>query len=118
LIGTIIDPYKFLFSCKPTEFFIYDKNRALHFLIKSKCFQLGSFFFCKNNYCRKIEFGIFDRRKEMVGLISHVFSSCQQEYCSKADFYQIEFPEYSTIEEKILIICSAIFIDYILFENV
>lgn len=79
---------------------------------------MGCFFFCQNSSCEKIEFGIFNKRKEIVGKIYHIFSSCKQEYCSKADNYEIEFPDFSTIEEKILIISTTIFIDYILFENV
>lgn len=40
-----------------------------------------------------------------------------REYCSKADKFGIRYPLNATVEEKILITVTAIFIDYLLFEN-
>lgn len=47
-----------------------------------------------------------------MGKICHLFGGFRREWCTKADTYGINFPEFATIEEKIILIMAAIFIDY------
>ena len=118
-IGRIIEPfiYKKL-GCVLAEIHILDKNNSIYYVVKGSCFQFGAWCFCGENMCKKIRFRILNKNDEEIGFINHVYRDFLTEYCSKADKYSIYFPEFATVEEKILIISCAILIDYILFENV
>ncbi|EGR32419.1 scramblase family protein, putative [Ichthyophthirius multifiliis] len=118
-IGKVLEPFTCqIFTCLFHELEIYDKNDSLSYLLKAQLFQGGVFCAsCFGNSCQIIEYNIFNRNDEKVGSIKHIFDGLQKEYCTKADKFGITFPFDATVEEKVLIICATILIDYLLFEN-
>jgi hypothetical protein len=117
-IGKVVDPFSFQ-SCRCLfqEINIHDKNGAVSFKVRATFFQAGIFCFLPFNYCREIRYNIINKKDEIVGTIKHIFRNCQVEYCTKADKFTIDFPKFATIEEKILIVVAALFMDYQWFEN-
>ena len=118
-IGKIYEPFSFqACRCLFGEIFVLDRNGAITYKIKALCCQCGIFCFCPFQTCKNICFDVLNKQDEKVGRITHFFHSWFGEYCSKADKYGIEFPKFATVEEKILLVSTVIFIDFIMFENV
>ena len=94
------------------EVFIYDRNNSLVFRISASMCQLSIFCPMPFTYCKHIIYNIFDKDNNQHGKIIHLFQELKIECCTKADKYLIETPEFATVEEKVLLIMSTLFIDY------
>ena len=68
-------------------------------------------------YYVAIEFKIVGSDGNYVGMMKKMGASGPSEYFSKADSYTISFPSGATPEEKMLLICAGLLIDYQNFEN-
>ena len=112
-IGKIINPFTFF----DPEFEVYNQNGQLRYFVSASCCQCG--LLCANNFFGKmseVTFPIYNQRGGgQVGSI--VKKSAQlQELITDADSYNVNFPSDATPEEKLLLICLGLFIDYIYFE--
>ena len=100
--------------CDNIETEIYNKS-GLKYVITGSCCQLG---FCCGSSVQKIaeiEFKI-KSNNQVVGAMKKLNAS-MGEYFSKADSYKIAFPLDATPEEKMLLICAGLMIDYQNFEK-
>ena len=112
IIGRVSEP----FTCCDRDVDIYDELGNMKYRIVGNCCQIG---FCCGSTAEKmveIEFIIFKNGEE-VGSIKKMNATHLGEYFSKADSYKIAFPLDATPEEKILIICAGLLIDYQNFEK-
>ena len=111
LIGRVREP----FTCCDRDAEVLDEVGNLKYRIVGSCCQMG---FCCGSSAEKlieIEFKIL-KNGEQVGFMKKMNSSFG-EYFSKADSYIIAFPVDATPEEKILLICAGLLIDYQNFER-
>ena len=116
-IGKVIEPeYCSFLSGFFEELTILERNDNLLFKVEARLSQSQLFCCCPTNTFEPIEFNVKGKTEE--GLIVHTFESIYNEFCSKADKYNIQFPKFLNDDEKVLIISAAILIDYLWFENV
>ena len=113
LLGTIENA----FSCCDPVFNIYDKEGKLIFYIESDCCQCG--YICRNNCIGKTEECVFFiyRENDKSNAIGEINKKAASSLLSIADNYSIIFPKNATIEEKVLLMISAVMIDYQYFEK-
>ena len=112
-VGKIRNPFTFF----DPEFEIYNQNGQLRYFVSASCCQCG--LLCANNFFGKMSEVIFPiyngKGGGQVGSI--VKKGAQfQELITDADSYNVNFPSDATPEEKLLLICLGLFIDYIYFE--
>ncbi|CAD8081476.1 unnamed protein product [Paramecium sonneborni] len=117
-IGKVMEELQWTWiKCTFYKLTCFDKNNALLYTISASCCQPGLFCMLPCQSCAEIEFQIKDRNNQKVGKICHLFGGFRREWCTKSDTYGINFPEFATIEEKIILIMAGIFIDYAQFQN-
>lgn len=110
---------KQVFTCCDPEFNIYDNTGTLRYIIHGDCCQCG--LCCANNFCGKLSEVIFnlysseDRTKPIGSIIKK--SATTAELVTSADSYQVNFPVNSSAQDKMLLIVSALMIDYQYFEE-
>ena len=112
-IGSVREP----FTCCDKDAEVYDKDGNLKYRMIGDCCQIG---FCCGSSAEKIvaiEFKIVGSDGNYVGMMKKMGASGPSEYFSKADSYTISFPSGATPEEKMLLICAGLLIDYQNFEN-
>lgn len=111
--GKIREP---LCSCSP-RVDIYDKNNNFKYEISTTCCQEA---FCCGGLCAKIndvKFKIYSADSEnVVGEVIKKACGGFGELVTKADTFLVKFPKMATPEDKILLIVSALLIDYEYFE--
>ena len=112
-IGAIYCEYSI---CDPI-FVIYNNEREPQFYIKADCCQCG--FMCRNNILGKTDeahFLIYDynKRDEIIGDICKQSASS---YLSIADDFSVSFPEKADVKQKLLLMLTAIMIDYQFYEK-
>ena len=110
-LGSVREP----FTCCDEDAEVYDENHNLRYRLVGNCCQIG---LCCGSSAKKmaeIEF-IIKRNGDQVGMMKKMSSSLG-EYFTKADSYKISFPLDATPEEKLLLICAGLLIDYQYFEN-
>lgn len=110
-IGKIKEPCQ----CCDIQTEIYDKTKSLKYRVIGNCCQYG---LCCGSSAEKfaeIQFKII-KDGQTVGIMRKLSSSLG-EYFSKADSYKISFPLDATPEDKILLICSGLLVDYQNFER-
>ena len=105
-MGKIREPCQ----CCDIKMDIHDKTNALKYQIIGSCCQFGLCCGSSAEKMAEIEFNIKSNGKT-VGVMKKLRSS-MGEYFSKADSYKISFPLDATPEDKILLICAGLLIDY------
>ena len=110
-LGTIREPCQ----CCDITTEIYDKTHALKYEIRGDCCQIGLCCGSSVEKIAEIQFNIL-RNGQNVGIMRKL-SSSMGEYFSKADSYKITFPLDATPEDKMLLICAGLLIDYENFEG-
>jgi hypothetical protein len=115
-LGKITEPYKY---CDPT--YVYENFAGQQkYTIIADCCQCGLFcrkcaetvFFIYNNFISS-EFS----SKNSVGKITKKFSGCLKEMLTDADNFEIIFPDDATPEDKLMLIGTALMIDFRYFED-
>ena len=110
-LGKIREPC----SCCDIKMETYDKNKTLKYLIIGNCCQYGLCCGSSAEKLAEIQFKIL-RNGQSVGIMKKLTSS-YGEYFSKADSYKITFPLDATPEDKMLLICAGLLVDYQNFEK-
>lgn len=113
-IGKVTNPFTL---CNP-EFEIYNSSGQIKYFVDADCCQCG--LLCTNNYCGRLSevyFPIYKGKKG--GQVGNIIRKIPQfpELGTAADNYVIDFPNDATPEEKLLLICLGLFIDYMYFEQ-
>jgi hypothetical protein len=97
---------------------IHDKNNDIKYKIDGSCCQLG--LFLKGwpcDPCQTIDFDIKSPSGETVSHLQKRSQGCFKAAISDADNFSVFFPPNATKEEKALIMCSVIFLDFRYFEE-
>ena len=113
LVGTIQIPFSF----GDTKYTIFTKEKKLKYIIDTEFFQSG--ILCPKNCCGcmpEVSFDIYDDKFEKDGTIERKPGGFK-EFMYVLDCYQIIFPKTASVEEKLLIICTAFMIEYQIFRN-
>lgn len=113
--GKIMEPCS-VFS---PYFHIFDSDGLIKYTININCCQYG--FCCRNNCCGSLveaKFLIYegpDFSKHHVGQIVRKVNG--KNLISKADTFSIEFPPSATPNDKMLMICAVLMIDYLYYSE-
>lgn len=110
-LGSVREP----FTCCDKDAEVYDENHNLKYRMVGDCCQIGLCCGASAKKMAEIEFRI-QRNKEDVAMMKKMSSSLG-EYFTKADSYKISFPVDATPEDKMLLICAGLLIDYQYFER-
>ena len=110
-LGTVREP----FACCDLDSEVYDSVGNLRYEVEGDCCQIG---LCCGDTVKKlasVEFKI-KQNGATVGMLRKLGANFG-EFFSKADSYQITFPQNASPEEKMLLIVDGLMIDYQYFEN-
>lgn len=110
---------KQMLTCCDPLFNIYDNTGSLRYILHGDCCQCG--LCCANNFCGKLSEVIFnlyssENRTNPIGSIIKK-GATTAELVTSADSYQVNFPANSSPQDKMLLIVSALMIDYQFFEE-
>lgn len=92
---------------------ILDNSNNLRYIIRPNCLCLGAYCFHWNKCC-DIEYKIIQGNQTVGTIIKDTCNSAVT-FFTKADNYLINFPLNATPQDKMLLICGAILIDYLSF---
>lgn len=116
-IGKIIQD----FTCCDPKIQIFDRKGKGTWSISCDCCQIG--YLCSSTACGKcseinfeIYHGVSKVKGKPSGTIRKSFKGLQSIF-NDADFFEINFPEKATPEEKFLLISAVIMLDYMYFED-
>ena len=111
-LGSIREPC----TCCDIETDVYDANGSFRYQIYGDCCQLG--LCCGSSAIQKLSRIYFQIRQNgvVVGSIRKLSSNIG-EFFTKADSYQVVFPSAATPSDKLLLIITALMLDYQNFEK-
>jgi len=112
-IGKIKDPW----TCFNIINDIYDKDGNLKYKIEGSCLQIGMH--CKGPFdcCETIDFDIKSPSGEVISTLQKRSPGCVKAALSDADNFAVHFPANASKEDKALIMCAVIFLDFRYFEE-
>lgn len=114
-LGRIVLPFSF----GDTRYKIYDDKDKLKYIVDTEYCQPG-ILYPKNccGYLPEVYFDIYNENNEneKIGLIARKPGE-YREFIHVLDCYQIFFPKNSTLEDKLLLICSAFTIEKEIFRD-
>lgn len=98
---------------------VLDVNDDIIYIISTKCCQCGYFLrdsFCDNRKCARCMFIISDKNNNGIGKI---FKDHRSGKRIQPDYDQmvITYPAEASCQEKILILCASLSIEYLYFQN-
>ena len=109
------------FTCCDYSFKIYEGDSTSHlYRVNASCCQCGIICKCPCKPCREVDFELYGNNKgkeELIGSIRKVWGGLIKELFSNASNFTILFPNNSTWEQKALLLCTMMFIDFRYFEN-
>jgi len=107
-IGTIEDPWK----CCTMDQQILDKNGGMKFTVAGSICQCGMCCAC----CADVKFDVSDKSGNVVGAITKPALTLG-EACVKTNRFVVDFPKQCTMEDKHLLVGSAMLLDLQYFEK-
>jgi len=112
-LGKIRDP----FSCCNVVLDIHDKTESVKYHVDGSCCQIGMH--CKGPFecCETIDFDLKIPAGDTVASIRKKSPGCLAAMVSDADNFPVHFPSGSTKEDKALIMCAVLFLDFRYFEE-
>lgn len=115
-IGKVIDDWR---CCDPS-FQIYNENNEKKYKVVGTCCQIG--LMCKACPCYETKFFIYNKDDEevpekAVGSIVKKERDCIKSMVTDADQFDIFFPQGATVYDKLMIMGTALMIDYTYFED-
>jgi hypothetical protein len=112
-IGKIVDPW----TCCNIINEVYDKDNNLKYKVEGSCLQIGMH--CKGPFecCESIDFEVKTPSGDVVSSIKKKSPGCLQAMVSDSDNFAVHFPANATKEDKALLMCVALFLDYRYFEE-
>ena len=109
LIGKVREPC----TCCDLDTEIYNSNGNYRYLITGDYCQTG---LCCCPKLSSVKFDILENNS-LVGRMKKLSAQSLGEFFTKADSYQIDFPQLSSAEERMLLIIAGLMIDYQYFED-
>jgi len=112
-IGKIRDP----FSCCNIVLDVHDKDSNVKYNVDGSCCQIGMH--CKGPFecCETIDFDIKIPSGDTVAGIQKKSPGCAKAAISNADNFSLNFPSGCTKEDKALLMCAVLFLDFRYFEE-
>jgi len=112
-VGKVKNPW----TCYDIELELYDKDNNLRYKIVGNCCQVG--LWCKGplDCCQTIDFDIKTPSGEIVAGLRKKSPGCVAAMVSEADNFSVHFPANCTKEDKALIMCAVMFLDFRYFEE-
>jgi len=112
-LGKIREP----FTCCNIVLDIHDKDNNIKYNVNGSCCQCG--LHCKgpSDCCQVIDFELKIPSGDTVAGIQKKSVGCLQASISDADNFAVHFPANCTKEEKALIMCATLFLDFRHFEE-
>merc|ERR1711920_365732 len=107
-VGRVEDPCR----CCVVNQLIYDSNDALRYEVTGPICQCGAFCGC----CADFHFDVNDEDGATVGAITKKALSFK-ECCMRTNRFEVDFPQQCTMEEKRLLVGSAMLLDLQYFEQ-
>lgn len=114
-LGKVVDNYDF---CN-YSFSLFNSQSKKLFHVEASCNQLGFFCSCPCGPCEKIIFRIWrgDKEQELQPLIKKGKSNYAKNAIGDADNFIVPFPPNATYEERVMLMATSLFIDYMMFES-
>ena len=100
---------------------IYDANEELRLKIIGNCMQCG---YCCSDLisgcCADCEFSVYEKKDDFSEIVGKLFKTKRSGKKLGPDYDQMEiiFPNDSIVEEKILLMCAGIFMEYLYFQHI
>jgi hypothetical protein len=112
-VGKIRDPW----TCFNIVNEIYDKDNNLKYIVDGSCFQIGMH--CKGplECCETIDFDIKTPSGEVISTLQKRSPGCAKAMMSNSDNFAVNFPANATKEDKALLMCTTLFLDFRYFEE-
>jgi hypothetical protein len=112
-LGKIRDP----FNCCNIILDIHDKNDNIKYKIDGSCCQIGMH--CKGPFecCETVDFDLKIPSGDTVAGVQKRSPGCLKAMISDADNFAVHFPAACTKEDKALIMCAVLFLDFRYFEE-
>ena len=96
---------------------VHDKNGNIKYKIAESCCQLGLCCNCPCEPCETVNFDINLPSGTKVSNLTKKTAGCCTAMISNADNFAVYFPQNAPREDKALLMCAAIFIDFRYFEE-
>lgn len=112
-LGKIRDPW----NCCNIILDVHDKEGNIKYKIDGNCCQLGLWCRCPCEPCQTIDFDIKTPSGDRIAGIQKRTPGCCKAWISNADNFSLQFPHNATAEDKALLMCAVMFLDYRHFEE-
>jgi len=112
-LGKVVNPW----TCCDIELEVFDSANQLVYKIDGNCCQLGLHCSGPCDACQTIDFDIKTGGGEVVSTLQKRSPGCVAAMVSEADNFSLNFPHKSTKEQRALLLCAVLFLDYRYFEE-
>jgi len=112
-LGKIRDPW----NCADITLDIYNKDNNLIWKVNGSCCQCGMH--CKGPFdcCQVIDFEVKLPSGDTVAGVQKKSPGCVEATLSDADNFALHFPANATKQDKALLMCAVLFLDFRYFEE-
>jgi len=112
-VGKVKNPW----TCMDIVLELFDKDNNLRYNIVGNCCQVGLWVKGPLDCCQTIDFDIKTPSGEIVAGLRKKSPGCVAAMVSEADNFSVHFPANATKEDKALIMCAVMFLDFRFFEE-
>lgn len=113
LLGKIKDPW----NCCDLVLDVFDKDENLKYQINGNCCQLGLCCKWPCEPCQTIDFEIRTPSGDRIAGLQKRSAGCMKSMLTNADNFSLQFPHNATAEDKALLMCAVMFLDFRHFEE-
>lgn len=115
-LGRVVDN----FDCCNYSFKVQNNENVTIFYIEASCLQCGLCCQCPCQSCERVTFNMWRGDKKVrlnTPLVKYGKKNCIKNAFTDADNFSVPYPEGSDFEERCLLLATALFIDYRMFES-
>ena len=112
-LGRIKDPW----NCCDLVLDVFDKDGNMKYKIDGSCCQLGLFCKWPCEACETIDFDIKTPSGDRIAGLQKRTPGFLKAMLSNADNFSLQFPHNATAEDKALLMCAVMFLDFRHFEE-
>jgi hypothetical protein len=112
-LGKVVDPFNF---CN-LQLDVYDNCDQKKYTIEGYCCQLGIWCKWPCDPCQRIEFKIKGQSGEELADLVKTSAGCVQTALADTSNFVVNFPANCKPQDKALLMCAAVFLDYRHFEE-
>jgi len=112
-VGKVIDPCQ----CANIVLNVYNNHHSLAYIVDGSCCQLGIWCKFPCEPCQNIDFKVKGADGMELSNIKKKSPGCLVSSISDADNFALTFPQGCTKEDKAVLMCSVLFLDFRHFEE-